>query len=243
MAEYEKALADGTFEDASGEVAGSGEKRKEALQKKLLGMVERVENMRAQLDSGETLHDTPEADPSAIGPFLKETFEKWYSSDTTFTQPDQKLSTVNPADLDLSSRKADIDPTKFGEYTLNPECIGIDFENAKITSLDITNDKGYKALPSKDLATVAEYIVTTYGKKYILPDLSFYQWAIENSAKAHTVLNDDSKYYFFPGSVLRGRGGGWGVPDVYWSGSSFSRGAGWLTGEWRSSDRVVLLEK
>jgi hypothetical protein len=47
-----------TFEDAPDEAAGSGEKRQEAMQKKLLAMVERFEKLRAQLDSGEILEDT-----------------------------------------------------------------------------------------------------------------------------------------------------------------------------------------
>lgn len=232
-----------TYEDAPDEAVGSGEKRQEAMQKKLLGMVERFEKMRAQLDSGEELKDTPEADAASLEPFLKETFEKWYSSNADFAQPELAPSTVSPADLDLPSRKADTDPTKFGEYTLNPECIGIDFETAAITSVDITTEEGYKALPSKDLATVAQYIIDTYSSKYILPDLSFFQWAAENSAKAHALLSDDSKYYFFPGSVLRRREGYWNVPYTNWLGSEWNRSADWLTNDWGSNCRVVLLER
>lgn len=243
IAEYEQALANDTFEDASGEAVGSGEKRKEAMQKKLLSMVERAEKMRAQLDSPDDLKNTPEADAASLEPFLQETFATWYSSVENFAQPELAPSTVNPADLDLPARKADTDPTKFGEYTLNPECIGIDFETATITSVDITTEAGYKALPSKDLATVAQYIIDTYSSKYILPDLSFFQWAAENPAKAHAVLDDDSKYYFFPGSVLRNRDGSWNVPYTHWNGSKWHRYANWLANDWDSDCRVVLLEK
>ncbi len=53
--EYRAALSDGTFEDADGEPAGTGEARKEAMQVRMTTIVDRAEKMRATLDSKETL--------------------------------------------------------------------------------------------------------------------------------------------------------------------------------------------
>ena len=178
----------------------------------------------------------------ALEPFLADTFQKWYSSDKTFTQPEQTPSLAIPSDLDLPSLKADTDPAKFGEYTLNPECIGINYETVAITTKDITRDKGYLALPNKDLATVAKYIIDTYSTKYILPDLSFYQWVIENPTKAPQELKDGNWHFTF-GSVLRNRVGVVLVPLVYWVGSEFYRNAYRLDYDWFGDYRVVLLER
>ena len=242
IAEYEQALTDRTFEDREGEEDGSGEKRQEAMQKKLLALVKRAKQMKARLDSKEPIADTPEADTTTLEPFLADTFQKWYSSDKTFTQPEQTPSLAIPSDLDLPSLKADTDPAKFGEYTLNPECIGINYETVAITTKDITRDKGYLALPNKDLATVAKYIIDTYSTKYILPDLSFYQWVIENPTKAPQELKDGNWHFTF-GSVLRDRVGVVRVPIVFWDGSGFARRAFGLDRDWRGDYRVVLLER
>jgi len=58
--EYEQALKDEIFEDQPGESAGSGEARKEALQKKLTALFDRAEKLKAKLDSGEEI---PQATP------------------------------------------------------------------------------------------------------------------------------------------------------------------------------------
>ena len=59
--EYEQALKDDIFEDQPGEEAGSGEKRKEVMQKKLTTLIDRAEKLKAKLDSGEEiLQATPE---------------------------------------------------------------------------------------------------------------------------------------------------------------------------------------
>lgn len=46
---------------------------------------------------------------------------------------------------------------------------------------------------------------------------------------------------FFFGTKLRDREGCWCVPSGRWDSSAWDRGAGWLTDQWRSSSRVVLL--
>ncbi|MEI7424684.1 MAG: hypothetical protein WCK10_01025 [Candidatus Staskawiczbacteria bacterium] len=238
--EYEQALKDDTFEDQDGEAEGAGEKRKEAMQAKLSSMFDRAEKMRKQLDSGEILEQIPEADTILLEPFLRETFGKWYSGDQKKIDIPQRPSLVDPQSLDFSSLKSDDDPSKFGEYTLNPECIGIDFETAKIKVLDI--QKEIKTNKLTDIASIGKYIIDTYSKDYIIPDLSFWQWMIEKGANAPTELLDGNYHYCF-GSILRGSGGGASVPFAFWDGSGFRRDAFRLGDGWYSRSRVALLER
>ena len=58
MKEYEQALNNDTFEDQDDELEGSGEKRKEALQKKITDIVSRAEKLKAKIDSKEPLSQT-----------------------------------------------------------------------------------------------------------------------------------------------------------------------------------------
>ena len=53
--EYDQMLIDDSFEDKDGEVAGTGEKRKEIAQSKIEGMMNRAEKMKKTLDGNEML--------------------------------------------------------------------------------------------------------------------------------------------------------------------------------------------
>ena len=55
MSEYKTSLADDSFEDKEGEEAGSGERRKEAIQTKINASLDRAEQMKAILDSNNPL--------------------------------------------------------------------------------------------------------------------------------------------------------------------------------------------
>jgi len=173
-------------------------------------------------------------------PFLRETFGKWYSGDQKKIDIPQRPSLVDPQSLDFSSLKSDIDPSKFGEYTLNPECLGLDFKTAKIKVLDI--QKEIKTNKLTDIASIGKYIIDTYSKDYIIPDISFWQWMIEKGANAPTELLDGN-YHFCFGSILRNSGGDARVPCASWHGAEFFRGAVRLGFDWGSHFRVALLER
>ena len=67
--EYEQAMKDGVFEDEDEESKGSGETRKETMQKKLADTVNRAERMKQKLDSKEILpQTTPEISASYTHP-------------------------------------------------------------------------------------------------------------------------------------------------------------------------------
>ena len=238
--EYQKALDDGTFDDNDGEPVGSGDKRKEDMQKKLTAILDRAEKMKEILDSGEELPQEPVLDIESLKlqnqPFLKETFKKWYDEEKS--KVEQKPTLVKPEDQDYSILKDDIDKAKFGEYTLNPDTQNLDFEHipeSKILSPDLSSLNG------KPLHEVAKYIIDTYSTTHHIPGLEYYKWLYENPQKAPTKLKDGN-YYFNFGSLVRSSGGYWRVPFARWGGSGWYRFAGWLGSSWRSFCRVVLLE-
>ena len=83
ISEYEQALEDDLFEDKDGEPDGSGEARKEAMQKRLTALIDRAEKMKAKLDSKEPI--------SQIAPEIS----------AIYTRPDGKAETIT---LDLESK-------------------------------------------------------------------------------------------------------------------------------------------
>ena len=84
--EYEQALEGDIFEDAPGEPVGTGEARKEAMQKNLTVIFDRAEKLRTKLDSKETLSQaTPEIS-------------------TTYARPDGKKETIT---LDFENKLQD----------------------------------------------------------------------------------------------------------------------------------------
>ncbi len=86
MKEYKQALNDDTFEDQEGEPTGSGEARKETLQKKLTSLFDRAEKMRKKLDSKDPL---PQSTPEIS---------------TTYTNPDGRVETIT---LDFEAKLQD----------------------------------------------------------------------------------------------------------------------------------------
>ena len=169
--------------------------------------------------------------------FLTSTFTGWYNA-ADAARAIEKVEAVDPTTQDYAALAGDTNPAEFGRYTLNPETQGIDFETARAFVPDLSSVNG------KPVHDVMKHVVDTYGGKYHVPGIEYWKWLIENPGKNPPNADlKDGKYYFFPGSVLRGRGGLWGVPDAAWNGSEWSRSAHWLARGWSSSCRVVLLEK
>ncbi len=84
--EYEQALENDVFDDAPGEPEGTGEKRKEDMQRKLTDMADRAEKIKNTLDSDKPL---PQSTPEIS---------------TTYTRPDGKSETIS---LDIESKLTD----------------------------------------------------------------------------------------------------------------------------------------
>jgi len=196
---------------------------------------------------GESPLDTPtlsEKVTTTSDEFIKDTFETWDSAKASGIKI--KAEAVPPLEQSWSDLEGDIDATKAGEYTLNPETQELDFETAKVFIPDLSSFKG------KELSEVAEYLVNTYGDKYYIPGLEYEQWLYQHEnleslpeGKEFEELKQQLKdrICFFFGSTLRRLGGLWVVPSVDWGGSGWHRRARWLGGVWGSDCRVVLLER
>ncbi|MFA6227269.1 MAG: hypothetical protein WC631_02245 [Candidatus Paceibacterota bacterium] len=237
---YEDLLEKGDFDDKEGEPEGSGEERKLQMQRKLLGADQRIDKMKARLDSGEELPQEPVLDSESLKlqnqTFLQETFKIWYNE--VKSKVEQIPIIIDPKTEDYKARKDDTDPAKFGEYTLNPDTQDIDFENipeSKIFVPDLSSFVG------KPLEEVAKHIIDTYSATHHIPGLEYWKWLIENPTKSPVKLKD-GKYYFNFGSLVRYSGGYWGVPCADWGGSDWDRDARWLGNSWAAEYRVVLLE-
>lgn len=180
-------------------------------------------------------------------PFLTETFTKWYDKETA-EKVEQKLSLIKPEDIDWEALKNDIDASKFGEYSLNPETQGLDFESFPPEKIKVLELFDLKEMDGHPFAEVGKYLVTKYGATHYLPGIEYWQYIIENPDKAPASLKDGNSHYFF-GSTLRDQDGGVSVPDARWGGDRFSWHKNGLDGFWHSTNsvqsphRAVLLEK
>jgi len=169
--------------------------------------------------------------------FMLETLTIWYGEkDAKKT----KLSmSVTPLDqLDYEKMAKDVDPAKFGEYTINPETADLNFQEKepKIKILDL------KEFIGKPRSEVMKHVVEKYGGKYHIPGLEYEQYLLNNPDKVPKQLKDENSYYFM-GSTFRYHDGLAAVPSLHWDGKAPYRLARWLEHDWLSDARVVLLEK
>jgi len=235
---YKQALKDGTFEDQDGEEVGLGEKRKEAMQKKINSIVDKAEKMKEKLDSSEPLQDDTLEDPTSFNTFLLDTYKGWRVEQDKLDTLNFSPSLVLPEDLDYTAKKADTDESKYGEYTLNPDTLSLDYDSIpenriKVITLPDT-------LNGKPLDEIANYILQTYPH-YHIPGLEYYKYILENPSKAPQALKDGN-YHFFFGSLFRYSNGDWRVPCVDWNGSRLRRRGSWLADSWAGIYRVVVVE-
>ena len=193
-------------------------------------------------ERGERAEKSPEELRKELKNFLTETFSSWGIDKQKAEQAaDHVPELIIPEDQGWQSRKQDVEVSKFGEYTLNPETVGIDWETIPPEKIII---KELHDLNGKPLANIAEYIITTYGATHDIPGIEYWKYILENPDKAPALLKDGN-YHFFFGSILRGADGGWIVPYARWDAADaeWYRGAGWLENDWDGNYRVVLLEK
>ena len=173
--------------------------------------------------------------------FLKNSYkESWGGSAEVVARAGELPEIMRLQDIDWENT-IQVDASKFGEYTLNPDTIGIDWKNIpkeKIKVLDFSQFVG------KPRWKLAKYITTEWPDrdKYHIPGIEYWKYVFENPDKAPDLLKDGNHHYFF-GSIFRGADGSACVPLVRWGGSRFRRGGGWLGNSWRVDDRVVFLEK
>lgn len=189
----------------------------------------------------------PEDIKENLGGFLKRSYkESWSGTDAQVAKAGEKPEMKSPDTIDweaVAANPTDDDKSKFGEFTVNPDTAGIQWETIppeKIKVLEFPEFSGKKRWE------LAKYITTQWPDrdKYRIPGIEYWKYVLENPDKAPVSLKDGNWHYFF-GTIFRSSDGYWNVPFAIWvaSTSKFERNGTWLTDDWHSYNRVVLLEK
>lgn len=214
------------------ENTGKGDDFSKSLRKKLKGIFTKK--------NPETFD--PESLKTEFTPFLEQTYKMWSISDEKIKNATIQPIVMDPKTEDYQARKADVDVSKFGEFTINPDTQNLDWESLK----DKIFVPDLSALNGKPLSEVAKHLIDNYSDKYRLPGIEYWKFILENPDKVPADVNGvnlkDGNYYFNFGSLVRLSGGDWNVPYAYWNGSDWRRNAFWLDHSWGSDFRVVLLE-
>ncbi|MBI3255496.1 MAG: AAA family ATPase [Candidatus Andersenbacteria bacterium] len=198
-----------------------------------------------------TEEDIVELEPLETGfnNFLRETFQNnWSFNADQMRVAETNLSAelIKPADINWAGRKADIDATKAGQYTLNPDTVGVNLDMldpAKIEIIDLSPMRG------KPLDEVAKYIVDTYGTTHHIPGLEYWQHILQDPNKMPDQMKADQPQgnwgnaYFMFGSLLRRSNGDWVAPYARWGGDRWGRYAHGLARTWGDLYRAVLFKK
>ncbi len=229
LKEREKA---GEFNDKQGETKGSGEARLKQAQDEIERNVDSLKQMKALLDSGANLLQE-ELVPQNIDDFFTPALSIFGTPKNGFVG-----TYVDPRTQDYAILKDDKEPTKFGDYTLNPDTQNIDFEHIPEDEIFIPDLSAFNGRPIHE---VMQHIAQTYPN-YKFPGLEYWEWLIKNPNKAPNKLKDTKLWFHFLGSLVRGSNGAWSVPYVYWKGAGWGRSAAWLSSSWHSHCRIVLLE-
>ena len=181
--------------------------------------------------------------PKRFSTFLLDTYKTWYpnTDQSKLDQASKKTpQLINPKSENYQTKKADINASNFGEYTLNPDTYRINWDTIDPAKIEI------KSLPAtlngKSLAEVADYINKTYSATHYLPGIEYWEYAFKNPTKVPQSMKDGD-YPFLFGSLIRGADGEWSVPYLSWGGGTWKRGGSWLDNGWDSNCRVVLLKK
>ncbi len=205
---------------------------------------EQLRELKGKTHAPEDEPLTPEGVKEKHEAFLKTTFEKWCGP--TKAQVEQVPIIIDPKEQNFATLAKDVDLTKFGEYTINPDMEGVDWENIspeKIKILPLAEFVG------KPLPEVAQHLIDTYADTHHIPGIEFWQWIIEEYDNAPDDIKEkykelkDGNYHFCFGSLVRNSGGNWDVPFAFRPGSEWYRIARWLGDSWNAGYRVVLLEK
>ena len=197
------------------------------------------ENVGDYIDAkGEVNNEEFEKQMSA---FMRETFAIWYGEKDA-DKANIKMLSKPLAEINYEEMRKN-DPSKFGEYSMNPDRTGVNYVEKKETpKIKILNQE-LKQFIGKPRSEAIKFVVENYGDKFRLPDLEDEQYLLSLPVDKVPAELKDGNYFYFMGSTLRGQGGRAVVPCVDWDGKKLGRSARTLSDEWNESDRVLLLEK
>lgn len=176
-----------------------------------------------------------------FGGFLKKSYqESWNGNADTVAKAGEKPEIVFPGAI-VWEKIVEVDASKFGEYTVNPDTIGINWENVPKEKIKVFDFSEFVGKPRWKLA---KYLTTEWPDrdKYHIPGIEYWKYVFEHPDQAPDSLKDGNYHYFF-GSIFRGAGGTLDVPVVRRDGVEFERRGNWLDRQWGALGRVVLLEK
>ena len=143
---------------------------------------------------------TPVTNVTNINSFLLETFNyhPWYYNQELIDQAKLNLKPkiISPDNINWDQRTQDTDASRSGEYTLNPDTIGIDWENVPKEKIKVFDFSQFVGQPSWKLA---KYITTEWPDrdKYHIPGIEYWKYILENPDKAPDSLKDGRYHFFF----------------------------------------------
>jgi len=168
--------------------------------------------------------------------FIAETFLMWYGKENA--EGVKIIMKIVPlSEIDYKQLKI-ADPSKYGQYTINPETAGMNYQERepKIKILDM------KKFVDKPRSEVMKAVIEKYNGQYYIPGLEYEKYLFENLDKIPKELKDENNNYFM-GSILHGQFGDASLSCVHWLNKKLDREALQLYGKWQQNDRVILLEK
>ena len=190
-------------------------------------------------DKEKEVPESPESIDTPLTQFLLDTYKGWGVKQDKLDTIKWKDIISHPASTDYSAKMNETDPTKYGEFLVNPDTININWDSIAKNQIKVIELPA--SMNGKKLSEVAEYIKSEYGDEYKIPGLEYYKYICENPDKAPDSLKDGN-YHFFFGSLFRDSAGYWNVLCARGGSSGFGRDGRWLGGGWSGDDRVVLLE-
>lgn len=141
--------------------------------------------------------------------------------------------------LDYGKLCEDIDPEKFGEYTLNSATMPIRWGIIPVEKFVVLAFEEWVGSPLSD---VVKQAIGLYGETHHIPGVECQEYFIKNLDRGFDILRA-SHCYFFAGSVIRNRYGYATVPNSSWEGGLLRCDGRALSQNWTAVSRIVLAEK
>src|SRR5690606_34852857 len=126
-----------------------------------------------------------------------------------------------------------------GQYTINPETFGLNFEEHKI----IIPDLGY--LEGKPIYEMLYEVVERYGEDHYIPGIELLYWLKKQNK--FPLMMDPANYYkslYVCGSLICDKNGYWRIINIRPHPTlPPTIGQNWLGNPWEKSGRILLLKK
>src|SRR3989344_5230363 len=117
----------------------------------------------------------PEQIKEIFGGFLKQTYkDSWNGSPDVIAKAGENPEIRKPEDI-IWSNTSEIDPTKFGEFTMNPDTTNINWEQIPKEKIKVFD---FPEFVGKKRWELAKYITTEWPDrdKYLIPGLEYYKY-------------------------------------------------------------------